>query len=137
MLSVSKELRQIYYNALQGNISVEVFKEDVSDEYNETHVVIRVEGEFDSSHKSGFVTNPTVITDIVGVFTNSIDPDVVDDIDTEIRAILLPDTNTRLQSSTIQITNLKPDTSNYVSEYDGTKKYYRKITRWTQRVSHS
>lgn len=137
MVNVSKLIRQAYYDALDG-ISVPVYKEDVPMDEKGHHVVIRVESETDSSHKSGFVTNPIVVTDVCGVFGNEIDPDVVDEIDSEIREILLPDVGSRsLVSSGIQIVNIKPESSTSFGEDDGTKKYYRKITRWTQRISHT
>lgn len=136
MNNVSKQIRQAYYDALNGNISVEVFKEDVPEGYESHHVVIRVESESDDSNRSTFVTNPVVITDVVGVFSNSVDPDVVDDIDNEIRQILLPH-NGSLEIQVSGIRNIQAQSSTTLSEDDGTKRYFRKITRWTQRISHS
>jgi hypothetical protein len=138
MNNVSKQIRQAYYDALNGNISVDVFKEDVPKNYSNHHVLIRVESESDRSHSSGFVTHPVVITEAVGVFKSSIDPDVVDDIDNEIRQILLPDVGSRTFTvDGIQISNIKPQSSHFISEDDGSKRYYSKITRWTQRISHT
>lgn len=137
MDNVSKIIRQAYYDALDGNISVNVYKEDVPFDEANHHVVIRIESETDGTHKAGFVTNPIVITDVIGVFTSSIDPDVVDDIDGEIRAILKPDVSATLVSSGVLISNIRPVTSTIISEDDGTKRYYRKITRWEQRISHT
>ena len=137
MDNITRKIRQAYYDALDGNISVNVYKEDVAMSEATHHVIIRIESETDDSHKAGFVTNPVVITDVVGVFASSIDPDVVDDIDQEIRAILKPDRNATLSSSGVQITNIRPESSVSLAEDDGTKRYYRKITRWTQRLSHS
>lgn len=138
MKNVSKQIRQAYYNALNGNISVEVYKEEAPMSEEVHHVIVRVESETDRSHKSGFVTNPVVITEVVGVFGDSVDPDVVDDIDNEIRAIIKPDTKSRtFIVGGIQVTNIKAESSNLLQEDDGTKKYYRKITRWKQRISHT
>jgi len=137
MNNISKLIRQAYYDALSGNISVNVYKEDVPMSEAESYVLIRLESESDSSHKSGFVTNPIVITDVVGVFTNSIDPDTVEDIDDEVRGILLSDVNSRLLVDSIDITCIKPVGSEFISEDDGEKKYYRKVTRWQQRISHT
>lgn len=138
MNNVSKQIRQAYYNALNGNISVEVFKEDMPLDYANHHVFIRIEGETNKQHSSGFVTNPIVITEAIGVFSNSVDPDIVDDIDNEIRQILLPDVGTRtFNVNGIQISNIKVQSSTFLNEDDGTNRYYRKITRWQQRISHS
>jgi hypothetical protein len=137
MDNVSKIIRQAYYDALNGQISVEVYKEDVAITEALHHVVIRIESETDKSHKAGFVTNPVVITDVIGVFDNSIDPDEVDNIDGEIRAILKTDVNATLVSSGVLISNIRPVSSESFAEDDGSKRYYRKITRWTQRISHT
>lgn len=138
MNNVSKQIRQAYYDVLNGEISVEVYKEDVPESENSHHVILRVESETDNSHKSGWVTKPIVITEVVLIGQNSIDPDEADDIDDEIRNILLPTIGARsLEVEGIQITNIKPESSTTINEDDGTKRYYRKITRWTQRVSHS
>lgn len=137
MDNVSKIIRQAYYDALQGNISVEVYKEDVAITEKNHHVVLRVESETDKSHKAGFVTNPILITDVIGVFDNSIDPDQVDNIDGEIRAILKSDVNATLVSSGVLISNIRPVSSESFAEDDGQKRYYRKITRWAQRISHT
>lgn len=138
MNNVSKQIRKAYYDALNGNISVNVYKEDVPESESMHHVVIRVESETDSSHSSGFVTNPIVITEVVGVFSNSIDPDVIDDIDGQIRAIVLPDIGGGpFVVSGIQIQVIKPESSTMLQEDDGVKRYFRKITRWRNRVSHT
>lgn len=138
MNNVSKQIRQAYYNALNGNISVNVYKEDTPETEEDHHVVIRVESETGTAHSSGYVTNPVVVVEIVGVFLNSVDPDEVDDIDDEIKAILKPDVHTRtFNIAGIQVSNIKAESSTLISEDDGTKRYYRKITRWTQRISHT
>jgi hypothetical protein len=135
MSSVSKKLRQAYYDLLNG-ISVEVYKEDVPKSESSHHVVIRVEGETDDSNRKGFINNPVVITEVVGVFSNSVNPDVVDDIDNEIHGRLLPTNGAiEISASGIGINLIRCLNSEYINEYDGTKRYYRKITRWQQRVS--
>lgn len=135
MNNVSKLLRQAYYDLLNG-ISVDVYKEDVPKGEESHHVVIRIEGETDDSNRKGFINNPVVITEVVGVFSNSINPDVVDDIDQEIREILLPTNGAiEISASGIGINLIRCLNSEYLNEDDGTKRYYRKITRWQQRVS--
>lgn len=138
MNNVSKQIRQAYYDALNGEISANVYKEDVPEGENEHHVVIRVESETNETHSSGFITNPIVVVEVVGVFVNSVNPDEVDDIDNEVRAILLPGVHTRtFNVNGIQISNIKVQSSTLIREDDGTQAYYRKITRWTQRISHT
>jgi hypothetical protein len=135
MNNVSKKLRQAYYDLLNG-ISVEVYKEDVPKGENSHHVVIRVESETDDSNRKGFINYPVVITEVVGVFQSSVNPDTVEDIDDEIREILLPANGAiEIAASGIGINLIRCLDSHYISEDDGTKRYYRKITRWQQRVS--
>jgi hypothetical protein len=138
MNSISKQIRQAYFDALDGNISVDVYKEEPPMNVNTHHVIIRVESETAASNSTSFVTKPVVIVECVGVFTNSIDPDVVDDIDNEVRNIIKPDRSSRTFTvSGIQISNIKADSSTLLQDDDGTKRYFRKITRWTNRVSHT
>jgi hypothetical protein len=137
MSNVSKLIRQAYYDALNGEISVNVYKEDVPQSENGHHVIISLESETDGSNKARFVNNVVIKTEVVGIYSNSVDPDEVDDIDDEIRAILKPSVTALLQIEGIQLTNIKASDSTFIPEDDGVKRYYRKITRWTQRVSHT
>jgi hypothetical protein len=138
MNNVSKSIRQAYYDALNGNVSVSVYKENVLKTEKGNHILIRLESETDNSHKSGFVTSPVVIIECVSVFHDSIDPDIADDIDNEVRNILLPSVGSMvLLVDGLRISNIKPESSTFVSEDDGSKLYYTKITRWQQRISHS
>lgn len=135
MNNVSKKLRQAYYDLLNG-ISVEVYKEDVPKSEHSHHVVIRVESETDDSNRKGFINYPVVVTEVVGVFDSSVDPDEVEDIDQEIRNILLPSSGAiAISASGLGINMIRCLDSHYTSEDDGRKRYYSKITRWQQRVS--
>lgn len=136
MINSGKYIRQAYYDALSGVISVPVYKEDVPESEVGNHVVLRLEGDSDDSNKSSFNNVTTMLVDICTVGVNSIDPDTVEDIDGEIRAILLPTQGAILLADTIRVLVLRPESSNYVPEDDGTKRYYRKVTRWTQKISH-
>lgn len=136
-MSNSKLLRQAYYDLLNG-ISVEVYKDDAPKGIGESHVIVSVESEPDDSTRKGFTSYPIVITEIVGIFLNSVDPDVVDDIETEIQNILLPTNGAiAVQASGIGINLIRKLDSQYISEDDGKKRYLRKIIRWQQRVTNS
>jgi hypothetical protein len=139
VINISKSIRQAYYDALQGNISVEVYKEDVPMSEQGHHVILRVEGEDEAgdSHRSGFVSDFTLVTEVVGVFTNSVDPDEAEDIDSEIRSILQPDRGSIIlvAEDDVQIKCIKRESVHQFTEDDGAKRYYRIITRWRQRVS--
>lgn len=135
MSSASKNILQAYYDALNGEISVDVYKVNAPMNESGNYVVIYVEGGTDASNKKYKAENTVVVVDVVTKFHNSIDPDVADDIDEEIEQILLPTQGARLLASNIQNLNLKRESYNYLTESDG--KTYRKVSRWTQRINHS
>lgn len=138
MTNVFKLLTQAYYDLLQGAISVEVYKTAVPMSETVSHVVVRAETGAREWNKSGFVTNVTMIVEVCGVFENSINPDTVEDIDQEVTSILLPSNGSQVISANgIQVTNVNPDTPYYLEDYDGSKNYLTKITRWHQRVTHN
>lgn len=113
-----------------------MFKEDVP-RGTRNHILLRVESETDDSNKSEFVTNPVIVVEVCGVFDNSIDPDVVDDADSEVRQLLKPLINSTIAAdSQIRLNLVRPESSTYLSEDDGTQRFYRKLTRWSNRVSH-
>lgn len=132
MKNAAKALRQAYYDALNGNIDVNVYKEDVPSSEVSNHVIIRVESETDESNNQQFVTLPVVIIEIVTIFGSSIDPDKVEDIDNTIRGIL--PAHFSFTMTDFQHAGGTPQSSTYISEDDGVNKYFRKITRYTNRV---
>lgn len=135
MINAGKHIRQAYYDALNGVISVNVYKEDVPEDETGNHVLVRLEGETDEGNNAKFVSNVVVILDICTVGVNSIDPDTVEDIDQEIKDVLNATVNTSLSLVDLQLTKMKIISSSYLAEDDGTKRYYRKIIRYTNRVN--
>lgn len=132
-MSAAKNILQTIYELLNGNISVNVYKNDVAQDETENYVVLYMEGGADDSTKSHRVERPVLIVDVVTFFVNSIDPDIAEDIDTEIENILRPTTTTYI-SSDVHITNFKRQNYEYITEPDGTT--YRKVSRWISRTSY-
>lgn len=140
MKNVMTPLIDSWFELLDGNLTyagkaVNVCKEDASNEEDYHHVEIRAEGETDDSNKTSFVTNPVIIIEIVTVHGVSVKRSVVDAIDDQIRELLFPARQCALPVlSGLQISNVIPQSSTYLKEDDGTKKYYRKITRFIHRI---
>lgn len=131
MINKEKYVRQAFYDALTGNISVEVFKEDVPADQKAPYVLIRIEGNADRSNNHGFNGMVVVLLETVASFKNAIDPDVVDSIDEEITTTAKPEPHSTLSlGGGLQMASMKPTQSNYVQEDDGVDRYHRKITRW-------
>lgn len=115
---------------------VNVYPEDADSEDTFHYVVIKAESETDSSNKSSFVTNPVVIVDIVTVHGSNVKRSIVDSIDDQIRELLFPTRQCALPAlDGLQITNVQPNGSTYLNDYDGSKKYYRKVTRYSHRIT--
>lgn len=124
-----------YYSLLK-NIAYDVFKEDAPEGQNTHYVLIRAEGETDGSNKRSFVDEAVVVIDIVTVFKNNIDRSVVETIDGIVRGLILP---TPFRSgltapSGFQFLNVTREQSAYFPEEEGVKKYYRKVSRYSQRI---
>lgn len=126
-----QDLTTAWYNLLNGNVGVEVYKESVNTEETGNYVLIRAEGETTTKNHSAFLTNATINIEIVTVFETSIDRSVVDVIDNTITELIFPTPNSFGITDTTnhQITDIQKS-SNYLSEDDGNRKYYSKITRY-------
>lgn len=131
MINKEKYVRQAFYDALIGNIPVEVFKEDVPADQKAPYVLIRIEGNTDRSNNHGFNGMTVVLLEVVASFRNVIDPDVVDDIDEDVTLVIKPTPDATLAvGGGLQMASMKPTQSNYLQEDDGVDRYHRKITRW-------
>jgi hypothetical protein len=128
--------RQAYYNALNGALAIEVYKEDAPVEEKGDYVVVSIEGRSDSSNNQGFAHEVVVILDIVTVFDSYIDPDKVESYDQQVQDILKPTVQAALDMSGagFQLVHIQPGTPTYLKEQDS-RKYYRKITRYINHIA--
>ena len=134
-------LKNSWYSLLSGGIMIDsvilnVYKEDVPEEETNHYVLIRAEGETDTSNKRSFRTESVVIVDIVTTFENNVDSSVVDSIDNQIQALVFngPPLNNLSVQSGMQILNVKAETTSYLPQEDGTKKFYRKVSRYRHTI---
>lgn len=140
MKNVMKPVIDAWFNLLDGNLSYEssqvpVFKEDPANYTAGHYVLLQAESETDDSNKTSFVTNPVVVVDIVTVHSIGVKRSVADAIDDQIREIVWPTRKCALVTTGFQISNVTPSSANYLEEDDGSKRYYRKVTRFTHRVN--
>lgn len=140
MKNVMKALVNEWFDLLDGNLSynsrtVKVYKEDASNDEDYHHVEIRAESESDDSNKQSFVTRPVVVIDIITLHDVSVKRSIADDIDDQIRELLFPTRNCALSLSDVQLTTVTAQSSTYLNDDDGTKKIYRKLTRFIHRIN--
>jgi hypothetical protein len=130
-----------YYNLLNGNliynsVTVDVYKIDVPEGQKRHFVLLNVEGETYDGNKRSFADTTVILVDIVTMFKNNVDSSVADNIDDQIGSYLLtaPATSGLTNPTDTQILNVTRQTAAYLTEDDGVDKYYRKVSRYTQRV---
>lgn len=142
MKNVMKPLIDAWFTLLDGRLTynataVNVYKQDtgVSDGFH--YVLLRAESETDDSNKAMFITKPIVIVDIVTVHGPAIQRSIVDEIDDQIREALFPTRSPALVTIGFQISNVVAQSSTYLTDSDGVKKYYRKVTRFSHRLNQT
>lgn len=137
MINPAPYIRQAYYDALDGSVGVDVYKEDAPIEETGNYIVIRVEGQTDQTNNHAFRTDVVTILDIVTVFDNYIDPDVVEAIDVLVQAAIRNNLNETVDLPNpvdLQLVQARPESTTYLTE-TGEKKYFRKITRYNNRIA--
>jgi hypothetical protein len=136
MKNVTGLLLNAWYDLLNGNISVPVYRTDAPPEEEGNFVLLRVESEVDNSNNQKFVTNPVIITEVVTKFKARIDDGLAIEIDSEIGELVKPTSATlALPVQTgIQVVDVRRENSTYLPEDDGTFRYNRIITRNIHRV---
>lgn len=142
MKNYTGKLVDAYYTCLNGDVMyggrpVPVYNTAVSADERGHHIIVRAESESDASNKSSFVTNPTVIVEVVTIHDGAIDPSITDDIDDGVRQSILPTRSTTgLGSITgVQVLNVTAQSSTYLDGFNGRVHEHRKITRFTNRLN--
>ncbi len=137
MITTMGKLLDSWQELIDGVISVSVYKEgSVPEDEEGNYVELRAESESENDTKQSFRNDSIIITDIVTRFNVSIDRSVAEGIDGEIKALIKssPGVHNLSAQSGMQILSVVPETTSYLEEYDTTKKYYRKIVRYTHRI---
>ena len=137
MKATTNDIITAWYNLLNGQVGtgVEVYVEDAPENPSLNYVLLRAEGGTSDNTKQYFADNIVVITDIVTTFENNIDRSICETIDNAICQLILPTRQNELtKPSGLQIHNVEREDFGYLYEFDGVKKYYRKVSRWNQYV---
>lgn len=130
---------QAYYDKLNGNVSgFNVYKVDVPETEEGNYIVVRPESGTGQNNKRSINDNLIIITDIVTVFENNINSDVVDDADAIVYDLIVPtaSSNGLAAQAGIDIW-AERESFDYLPDADGTKNYFRKISRYKNRVHNT
>jgi hypothetical protein len=137
MINVTNKLAKAWYQLLDGNLSVPVYRVDAPASETGNYVLIRVESDSDTPNNHVFYSNPVVITEVVTKFDAMIDADLAGDSDSEISELLYPTTpgkHALPAQDDIQIVSVQRRDATYLPEFDGTYRYHRLITRNVHRI---
>lgn len=133
-----EELTTEWYDLINGVSGIlSVYKETVSSLEEDNYVIIRAEGQNTTKNHSGFFSNVVIIVEIVTKFNVSVDTSIVNTIDNIITELVFPTPNTFgiPDLTNHQIIDISLESSNYVSEDDGSNKYYTKISRYNHSLN--
>lgn len=137
MIDVDGKLLDSWQELLDGVISVPFYKkESVPEDEEGNYVEVYVEGASGDDTKHSFVNEVIVVTNIVTRFNISVDTSVANGIDNEIKTLIRPDHGEHglMSQDGMQILGVTFQNSGSLYEYDGTKKYYRKIVRYKHTI---
>lgn len=135
-MNVKGKLMKAWYELLDGNISVPVYRVDAPPTEEGNYVLLRAESNTDDNNNQSFISKPVIITEVVAKFSARIDDQVVSDIDGEIAALLntIPSTHNLPAQDDIEIVDVRRLNDTDIYEDDGTFRYHRLITRNLHRV---
>lgn len=138
MINVTNKILKAWYELLNGNLSVPVYRLDAPASEKGNYVLLRIESDTDRSNNSGFVNVPVVITEVVTRFDTMIDDSVAADIDSEISELLYTSTpghHSLPAQEDINIVSVTRRDATYLPEDDGAiPRIHRLITRNVHRV---
>jgi hypothetical protein len=136
MKNVTGKIMNAWYELLNGNISVPVYRTDAPPTEEGNYLLLRAESDSDNSNNHSFVTNPVIITEVITKFSARIDDGLAGEIDDEVGTLVKPTSATHALpvQDDIQIVDVRRSNATYINEDDGTFRYHRLITRNLHRV---
>jgi len=125
-----------WFELLNGNHTLPVFREDVPASVEGDYILLRVESDTDTGNNHKFISSPVIVTEIVTKFKTIIDDSKAGDYDEQICGLLYssPRQHRLPAQPGIQITSVQRRDSTYLSEDDGVNRIRRLITRNVHRV---
>lgn len=136
MINPGHLILKAWFELLNEEISVPVYRTDAPPEENGNYVLLRMESSTDRRNNHFNVTNPVLITEIVTKYANRINDAEVFEIDSEIGTLLssAAATHNLPEQEGIQIVSVIRQNETVIPEDDGTHRYNRLITRNIHRV---
>lgn len=128
------DITTAWFTALDGQISVPVYKEMAPQSETGNYVIIRPESQTTTKNKGGFFSTVVIICEIVTVHNTTVNTKTVNDIDSEITAIILPTPSTNGLITDCKVSTINLQTANYLLE-DADKLYYSKISRYEHLIN--
>lgn len=137
MIDVQDKLMAAWVQLLDGVISVPVFDTAVNDkDGSKNHVLLRFESETEQPISSRYWTKPIMIVDVVTVFQTIIDPKVARAIANEVAILVGTTEGVSLPAqSGMQIGNVYKQSTVPINEFDGSKYYYRIVSRYSHDIN--
>lgn len=136
MINPGGKILKAWFELLNGNIGVPVYRTDVPHTETGNYVILRLESSTDKRNNSQNVTNPVLITEVVTRYDTMINDAEVFEIDTLIGQALSsspPTHNLPIQAGIQVVTVVRRDQT-VLPEDDGHSRYNRLITRNVHRV---
>lgn len=136
MINPGHKVLTAWFELLDGNLSVPVYRTDAPPGAPEKYLIIRVESSTDARNNQSNVTNPVVISEVVTRYDVRINDADVFEIDSEIGTLLssTPATHNLPAQEGIQIVSVIRQNETVFPEDDGTYRYNRLVTRNIHRV---
>ena len=137
MKNVELQALNSWFQMLDGETSVPVYRMDTPATETGNYILLRIESKADSSNNQKFVSEVVIITEVVTKFATMINDSLAGEIDEEIGELLYPTTpahHALPAQSDIQIVSVIRRDATYLPEDDGTNRYLRLITRNVHRI---
>lgn len=136
MINPGHLILKSWFELLDGEISVPVYRTDAPPEEKGNYVLLRLESSTDRRNNNANVTMPVLITEVVTKYDTMINDSDVFLIDSEIGMLLSSDpaTHNLPVQAGIQIVDVVRQNETVIPEDDGTHRYNRLITRNIHRV---
>lgn len=136
MINPGHLILKAWFELLDGEISVPVYRTDAPPEETGNYVLLRMESSTDRRNNHFNVTSPVLITEVVTKYANRINDAEVFEIDSEIGTLLSSTaaTHNLPEQEGIQIVSVIRQSVTVIPEDDGTHRYNRLITRNIHRV---
>lgn len=134
MTSVASELMAAWFQLLDGNISVPVYRGDVFSNEN-SYVLLRYESESNAKNKTSFASNNVVVVEVVVKSNGYINDSTAYEIDGEIKELVYDDPRTHnIVTPSYQVVTVNFGGTTPLYEDDGNIRLHRLITRFEHRI---